>query len=423
MSVEERTRVMQLDRAALGELQLARLRSLLGDLLPHNAFYAAKLGDTPPPLAAMADLARLPLTTKDELIAASPGDDLAGNLTWPVERYVRFHRTSGTHGRPLVVLDTAEDWRWWVDVWQWVLDAAAVTPADRVLMAFSFGPFIGFWSAFEAVAARGAMVIPSGGLSTLARCELIRTARATVIFSTPSYMLHLAEVATEQGLDPASLGLRQIIVAGEPGGSVPAVRERIEGLFQARLLDHAGATEVGPWGYSDGQRRGLLVNEHDFLVEFRSHATGQPAGEGELAEMIVTGLGRVGCPVIRYRTGDLVRPRWEHDDPCRFVLLDGGVLGRADDMLVVRGVNIFPSSLDQILREFPEVAEYRITASRAGHLDQLAIEVEDRAGRPERIAQQLELRLGLKIAVRCVPPGSLPRTEGKGKRFVDQRKG
>jgi phenylacetate-CoA ligase len=236
-------------------------------------------------------------------------------------------------------------------------------------------------------------------------------------------MLHLAEVAAEQRIDPASLGLRQIIVAGEPGGSVPAVRERIEGLFQARLLDHAGATEVGPWGYSDRGRRGLLVNEHDFLVEFHSHATGAPAGEGELSEMIVTGLGRAGCPVIRYRTGDLVRPRWNHDDPCRFVLLDGGVLGRADDMLVIRGVNVFPSSLDQILRGFPEVAEYRITASRAGQLDQIAVEVEDRADHPDRIARELELRLGLRVAVRSVPPGSLPRTEGKGKRFVDRRNG
>jgi phenylacetate-CoA ligase len=255
------------------------------------------------------------------------------------------------------VLDTDADWQWWIDCWQFVLDAAEVGPEDRAVLAFSFGPFIGFWSAHDAAVARGALVIPSGGMNSLARVELLRRTRATLLFCTPSYALRLAEVAHENRIDPASLFVRRIIVAGEPGGSVPALRRRIETLWNARLIDHAGASEVGPWGYGDKEGRGLFILESEFIAEFRSVAAGERAADGELAELVLTSLGRFGSPVIRYRTGDIVRPRWGSTAENRFVLLDGGVLGRADDMLIVRGVNIFPSAVEQILRSFPEVVD------------------------------------------------------------------
>ncbi|MBW3596136.1 MAG: phenylacetate--CoA ligase family protein [Planctomycetes bacterium] len=417
---EERRRAERLAPEELARHQVVRLNHLLDAILPHNKFYAEKLAGVRLPLASPEDVARLPYTFKDELIGEAPFD-YAANLTYPLERYVRFHRTSGTRGRPLAVLDTAADWGWWMDVWQYVLDAAELGPEDRAAMLFSFGPFIGFWSANDALLARGCMTIPCGGLSTLARLELLRTSRATVVFCTPSYALHAAEVAAENQIEVASLEVRRIVVAGEPGGSIPAVRSRIEAAWNAKVIDHSGATEVGPWGYADAENRGLRVIESHFLAEFLSLETGRPAAEGELAELVLTTLGREGAPVIRYRTGDLVRPVWSAPGENRFVLLEGGVLGRADDMMIIRGVNVFPSSIEQILRSFPEIVEYRMTAHKAGAMDALTVEIEDRLERPERVAKEMQVRLGLKVAVRSVPSGSLPRFEGKGKRFVDRR--
>lgn len=419
---DERCRFRQLEPAALERHQLERLNRLFDTILPANRFYAEKLSRVKRPLTCLDDLSDVPYTFKEELIYSSHSASFAQNLTYPADNYVRYHQTSGTRGRPLVVLDTQEDWQWWIDCWQYVLDAAQIEASDRVLAAFSFGPFIGFWSAYEAAAARGCLMIPGGGMNTPGRLELIRSARATAVFCTPSYALHMAEVAAKHQVDVASLPVRVIVVAGEPGGSVPAFRRRIEEAWDARVIDHSGATEIGPWGYADPKQRGLHVIESEFVAEFLSVETGGAAGEGQLAELVITGLGRTGSPVIRYRTGDLVRPHWQHDSECNFVLLDGGILGRSDDMMIIRGVNIFPTAVEQILRSFPEVIEYRMTAHREGAMDQLSVEIEDRLNQPQRVADELRLRLGLKISVESLPIGSLPRFEGKGKRFIDKRK-
>jgi phenylacetate-CoA ligase len=233
--------------------------------------------------------------------------------------------------------------------------------------------------------------------------------------------MHMADVATENQIDPTTMDVRRIVVAGEPGGSVPNTRRRIEDAWNAEVIDHSGASEVGAWGYADRERQGLHVNEAEFIAEFLSIETGKPAGEGEIAELVLTTLGRVGSPVIRYRTGDLVRPSWNHESQNRFVLLEGGVLGRADDMMIIRGVNVFPSSIEQILRGFPEIIEYRITVFRKGPMDQLSIEIEDRLNDPDRVAKEVQLKLGLRVDVATVEIGSLPRFEAKGKRFVDRR--
>ncbi|PQO47883.1 phenylacetate--CoA ligase family protein [Blastopirellula marina] len=406
----------------LAGFQLSRLNQLLSEILPQNAFYAEKLSGVKPPLESLEELAKLPFTFKDELIGSHESGDLATNRTYDLDRYVRFHRTSGTRGRPMVVLDTTEDWKWWIDAWQYVLDAAEIDSEDRCFFAFSFGPFVGFWSAFDASTARGCLAIPSGGLSTVGRLELIQHNQATAVFCTPTYALHMAEVAQQHHIHLEELGVRKLILAGEPGGSIPEIRTRIESAWNAKVIDHSGATEVGPWGFSDEDRTGVYVNEAYFLPEFISLDTGTAAGEGELSELIITTLGRNGSPVIRYRTGDLVRPSWNNASPCNFVLLEGGVLGRTDDMLIIRGVNVFPTSIEQILRGFPEVVEYRLTAVKRGEMDAISVEVEDRKQEPERIAAELQLRLGLKVDVRLVKPGTLPRFEGKGRRFVDARK-
>ncbi|MFI4876479.1 MAG: phenylacetate--CoA ligase family protein, partial [Blastopirellula sp. JB062] len=196
-----------------------------------------------------------------------------------------------------------------------------------------------------------------------------------------------------------------------------------EAAWNAKVIDHAGASEIGPWGFSDDKQRGVYVNEAFFLAEFISVESGKPAGELELSELVITTLGRCGAPVIRYRTGDLVRPSWNHNGPCNFVLLEGGVIGRADDMLIIRGVNVFPTSIEQILRGFPEIVEFRMTAFKQGQMDQFSVEIEDRLHQPERVAKELQIRLGLRIEVTSVEIGTLPRFEGKGRRFVDQRHG
>jgi phenylacetate-CoA ligase len=439
-SYDQRRQIEALDRAMLERLQLEKLNRLLAELRATNAFYQPKLAGCPLALDSLEQLSELPFTTKDELQPPAGEENLAANHTYPVERYVRFHQTSGTRGRPLAVLDTAQDWDWWIECWQYVLDAAQITSSDRALLAFSFGPFVGFWSAFDALIARGTLVIPGGGLGSLARIELIERTQATALFCTPTYALRLAQVGAENQIQLNQLPVEKIIVAGEPGGSVPAIRERIETAWDARVIDHSGATEVGPWGFADAAGRGLYVNEAEFIPEFISLETGQPAKEGELSHLVLTTLGRPGAPVLRFRTGDLVRPIWSHADSLplppgegrgegrgpthelhSFVLLEGGVLGRADDMLIIRGVNVFPSAVEQILHSFPEVVEYRITARKRGEMDELVVEVEDRLMQPERVAEELRLRLGLKIEVRCVSAMSLPRFEGKGQRFVDER--
>ena len=414
-------------REQLDALKLERLRGLVREILPHNRFYAAKLSRVPAELPSLAALEDWPFTFKEELVGAAAATGGPGNLTWPSDRYVRFHQTSGTHGRPLPVFDTADDWAWWMACWQSILDRGGVRSGDRVLVASSFGPYVGFWSCFDAVLTRQAMAIPTGGMTSLARLELARALGATVLVATPSYSLHLAEVASEHKLGLEHLRIRLVIVAGEPGGSVPAVRARIGEAWGAEVLDHAGATEVGPWGVGDLAGRGLDVIEPWFHPEFLSVETGRAAGPGELSELVLTTLGRAGAPVIRYRTGDLVRPRWPTAEEiaaggCPWVRLEGGVVGRADDMLVVRGVNIFPGAIDDIVRGFPEVVEYRLTVSTRESLDVLHLEIEDRLSEPGRVARELQLRLGLRVEVAAVPGGSLPRFEGKARRIIDRRR-
>jgi phenylacetate-CoA ligase len=344
-------------------------------------------------------------------------------LTFDRDRYCRFHRTSGTTGRPLAVLDTFDDWQWWMEGWQYVLDAAGVKESDCVLMAFSFGPFVGFWSAFDASVERGCLVMPTGAMSTDARLDLIQSSDATVVFCTPSYALHMAQLASTKGIDLSKTKVRKLIVAGEPGGSVPGTRTLIERRWGARVVDHAGATEVGPWGFADSEGTGLFINETLFYPEFleveSDRLLTQEQASGNVCQLVLTTLGRFGCPVIRYVTGDLVKPVWTKSSP--FVFLDGGVIGRSDDMMIIRGVNVYPGSIEQIVRGFPEVDEFQMIAWRDGQMDQLRVTVEDQLNQPARIAAEIQLRLGLRVDVEVAESGSLPRFEMKGKRFIDQR--
>ena len=411
-----------MDRAQLREHQRIRFNRLIKAILPGNAHYAAKFADHTVNLDSLDDLAQLPFTTKADLVAADADNS---NRTFPSSKYVRFHRTSGTSGRPLAILDTADDWAAWIESWQYVLDSAKITTEDIAVMAFSFGPFIGFWSANDAIAHRGAMVVPAGGMSTRARLDLIADCHATVVCSTPTYALRMAEVAKENNIQLTDSDVSRIVVAGEPGGSIPAIRKRIESAWGAEVIDHSGATEVGPWGYTNAARTGLHVIESDFIAEFIDPDSLQsidPASKPEKpCELVLTSLARTGMPAIRYRTGDLVIPRFEESGN-NFVLLDGGVLGRADNMVIVRGVNVFPSSIEAILRDCDDVGEFQITAKKNGEMDELQVSIEDMSGeRCKEIDELFQSRLGLRVAINSVEQGSLPRFEAKSKRFVDKR--
>ena len=417
-------------REELERIQLARLRELLGAVRPSNAFYETKLGpagidDSVASLDAFR--ANCPFTTKPELAADHQANPPYGsNLTYPVERYTRSHQTSGTSGAPLRWLDTPESWQWMIDNWCDIFRAAGVSAADRIFFAFSFGPFIGFWLAFEAGEALGALNIPGGGLSSAARLQAIFTHDTNVLCCTPTYALRLAEGAKEENIELANSPVRTIVVAGEPGGSIPATRKRLEEAWPgATVFDHHGMTEVGPVTYQCPAQAGVLhVLEEAYLPEIIDPETTKPVTAGGTGELVLTTLGRHGSPLIRYRTGDLVTPAVK--SPCRCgshdLALQGGILGRADDMIVVRGVNVYPSAVEEILRSAGGVAEYRVHISRNDALVEMSVEVEPNNGDDNslatRLAKVFQETLALRVPVNIVEPGALPRFELKARRWI-----
>jgi phenylacetate-CoA ligase len=401
--------------------QLERLNALLTAVLPRNRFYARALGDISLPLDWDA-FASLPLHDKHDLVADQERHPPLGTIaTYPPEEYATFHQTSGTRGSPLTVLDTAASWNWWSECWQYVYAGAGVTPRDRLFFAFSFGPFIGFWSAYAGAHRLGALTIPAGGADTRLRLKMIQSTRPTVLLSTVTYALRLADVAAEEGISLRDAGIRVTIHAGEAGASVPSIRSRIETAFGARCYDHAGATEVGAYGYSCQAQQGLHVNEAEFIAEIVDPKTLRPVKTGERGELILTNLGRPGWPAIRYRTGDLVEAG---DRGCAcgrtFLTLPGGVLGRIDELMIVRGVNVYPSAIEAVVREFP-VAEFRIVRSVRHSMEAVDVEVEAREEIRQPLADALRLRLGVRIDVSIVPEQSLPRFELKARRIDDRR--
>jgi phenylacetate-CoA ligase len=373
--------------------------------------------------------ARFPLTTKAELVADQAAHPPFGtNLTFPPQRYTRSHQTSGTGGVPLRWLDTPESWSWMVGSWQTILRAAGVTERDHLFFAFSFGPFIGFWLAYEAAIQSGCRVLPGGGMTSIARLRSILDQGATVLCCTPTYALHLAEVAAEQHIDLSTSSVRLLIVAGEPGGSLPATRTRLTSAWpRARVFDHHGMTETGPVTFECPVRPGVLHPlETAYIAEIIDPATGQAVHAGDTGELVLTTLGRTGSPLLRYRTGDLVRAGSDAVCDCgrSDLALDGGILGRTDDMVVVRGVNVYPSALDEVVRAQEGVVEYQVRVDHQATLTELSVEVEaqptvaDPNDLAERLQAGFQTAFNLRVPVRVVAAGSLPRFEMKAKRWL-----
>ena len=388
------------------------MRAILAD---RNRFYADRLKQA-------VRFQDIPFTTKQQLVEDQANHPPFGtNLTFPVENYTRIHQTSGTAGRPILWLDTPESWDWWLRCWVEVFKGAGVRRGDRVYVAFSFGPFIGFWTAFEAAQRMGLMSISGGGQSTEQRLQSILHREATVLVCTPTYALRLADAAREQGIDMSRSAIRTTIHAGEPGASITETRKRIQESFGARTFDHVGMTEMGAYGFECEEQSGLHINEDEFIAEMIDPATQAEVDDGQKGELVLTNLGRVGMPLIRYRTGDLgVISR----EPCpcgrRGARLVGGVLGRADDMITIRGINVFPSAVENIVRRHPEIVEFAIEVYRHREMHELRLKVEV-AGAPDgvidRLAQAFSNDLRIRASIEHVADGSLPRFELKSRRL------
>jgi phenylacetate-CoA ligase len=406
-----------LDRKELESLQRAKLRRLLEEILPRNPFYQNKLAR----LSVDSQLCDLPFTTRDELQRDQAAHPPYGtNLSYPLSRYSRLHQTSGSTGQTLRILDRVEDWAWWKYCWGIIFRAAGVGPDDRLAFPFSFGPFVGFWAAFEGASALGNLCLAAGGMSTKARLQYFMENAVTVLCCTPTYALRMVEVAEQEGLNIASGAVRALIVAGEPGGNIPSIRNKIETAWGARVFDHAGMTEIGPHSFECAESPGSLhVLETEFISEVIDPLTLAPATEGQNGELVLTNLGRWGSPLLRYRTGDLVKLAHGKCVCGRsFVRLEGGLLGRIDDMVTIRGNNVFPSAIESIVREFPSIAEYRIRVRQNGILAEMEIEIEtETPALEQQLAQIIRDRLHFRPLVLRVPPGSLPRFEMKARRW------
>lgn len=414
-----------IDRVRLRSNQWRKLRALVMHLGTSEGFYSTRFraaGVRFTSLNRIEDfLANISPTTKDEILADRLAHPPFGtNLTKPLKHYTRFCATSGTStGQPMAWIDTPESWEAMLVCWRRVYEAASLVKGrDRILFAFSFGPFLGFWTAFEA-AAKDYLVIPAGGLSSQARLEAMARYGVNVLCCTPTYALRLGEMLGDKsGIERMSLRIKKIIVAGETGGSIPEVRGRIEKLWDAEVFDHHGMTEIGPVSHEiPGQPGNLCIMEDAYLAEVVNPETLAEVAEGECGELLLTTLDRTACPLLRYRTGDWVRKRLIDGRLC----LEGGMLGRVDEMAVIRGVNVYPSAIEGIVHEFPELGEFMIEQRKVDGMDEieLLIEMDGNIAKSllKRVENKLRDTLHLRIPVKVVDPGTLPKGEFKSKRW------
>ena len=429
-----------LPRAAISQYQLEQLRALLRAIAPSNRFYTRKLAEAQvlSDIGSLAEFsARFPFTTKQEIMEDQRTiPPFGSNLTFPLENYTRYHQTSGTSGVPIRWLDNPQSWEWMVGNWGQIFDAAGVVRSDRIFFAFSFGPFIGFWSAHDALAQRGAMVIPAGGMSTESRLELARTCGATVVLCTPTYALHLAQVAADEGLDPRDFKLKIMFFSGEPGASIPGVRDKIEALYGAKVIDCGSMAEMSPWMNVAGsaQTSGLLCWQDVVYTEICDPKTMLRVPYGKRGTPVYTHLERNSQPMIRLVSGDL--SLWTNEpNPCgrTYPRLPQGIFGRIDDMFTIRGENVYPSEIDAALNELPHYGgEHRIVISREAAMDELLLQVEADAATFAKggdavarfrgdVEHKVQKVLGLRTLVEIAEPNSIPRTDFKARRVIDDR--
>jgi phenylacetate-CoA ligase len=422
-------------RADMRRLQTRRLREQVTHAARRSPFYRRALRAArvdPATVRTLDDLRRLPFTTKDELkqnqLDHPPWGDV---LAVPLADVVRVHLTSATTGRPLAFLDTAEDWHGFYHSYARSLHAFGVRRTDMVMAAFSYGPWIGYWSGFYAAQDLGSLVYPVGGLSTEQRLDALLTYPITVLGCTPSYALFLAEAAARKGVDLAKdTKLRITWHTGEPGASIPATRARIESAFGVRAYDLPGLTEIAAWGFECEARSGLTHVHEDYVYPEVLDEQGEPVKPGERGELVFTSLYRKAMPLLRYRTRDVVQLA-DRRCPCgrTLVAFEGGVLARLDDMKKVRGIIVYPRRIEELVRPHRDVDEFQIVFRRLDGLDDILIRLDpapslagdERARMREALARDLQLGLGIRVSVEVGEPGCLPRWDHKARRVKDER--
>lgn len=398
--------------------------------VPHYRKCFDSLGLKPEDIKSLKDVQLLPFTTKNELRENYP----FGFFAVPLERVVRIHASSGTTGKPTVVGYTKKDLRTWAELIARIVTMAGVRRGDVAQICFSYGLFTGGFGLHYGLERAGVTIVPAAAGNTERHVQLMKDFGSTVIVGTPSYALYIAEVAQKMGVDPRSLKLRIGLFGAEPWGE--GMRAEIEKVWGIQAYDNYGLSEViGPGIAGECQAKtGLHISEDHFLVEVIDPETGTPLAPGEKGEIVFTSLTKEAFPVIRYRTRDLTRLIPEPCSCGRTTVRMEKVTGRTDDLLIIRGVNIFPSQIEEVVTGIPELApHYRIIVDRKGYLDEIEVEVElsseaftgrfeDLTALEEHIRNQLQAVLTLTPKVKLLEFGSLERTSGKSRRVIDRRK-
>jgi phenylacetate-CoA ligase len=411
----------------LRALQLQRLQWSVQHAYENVAHYRESFrvaGAHPHDLRSLDDLAKFPFTVKDDLRANYP----FGMFAVPREKVVRVHASSGTTGKPTVVGYTAEDIDTWALLMARSIRAAGGRPGDIVHVAYGYGLFTGGLGAHYGAERMGCTVIPMSGGQTPKQVQLICDFKPDIIMVTPSYLLAIAEEFTRQGLDPAQCSLRAGILGAEPW--TEAMRTQIEATMGLDAIEIYGLSEViGPGVANEciETKDGPVLWEDHFYPEIVDPQTGAVLPDGESGELVLTSLTKQALPVIRYRTRDLTRLLPPTARPMRRI---EKILGRCDDMLIVRGVNVFPTQIEELILRTPSLApHYVLELTREGPLDALAVHVEAAdaaafaaaARAAEALVHQVKSMIGISVRVEVREPGSIERSIGKAKRVIDKR--
>ncbi len=421
-----------LPRERLREIELKRFREVLRWAKATSPFYKKKLqGIEPEDIRTFEDVAKVPITEKEELREAQEGKEpfpYGDLLSVSPEKLSVFHQTSGTTGKPVYFPDTYESWQWVVEVWCYILYAAGFRPHDRVFLPFGYNVYIAFWQGHYAAEKLGCEVVPGGALDTKGRILKIKELKATALMNTPTYGLHMVEVAKEMGIDPKrDLTVKKIICAGEP--MPEPTRRRLEEEWGADVYDHIGGTEPGGWGGMCSEKKGIHVIEPHFLFEMVDLETmSKPIPPGEKGVAVITPLCRRCIPLIRFNLKDIMTVI---DEPCpcgRTSIRVNQISGRIDDLRKIRGVFFTPNMVEEVIRgQFPEVSEYEILLTKEEALPVLTLRVEFDPSISEskyqeiraRIRERLKTRTNLTFEIESLKPGSLPRYTLKSARFKD----
>lgn len=421
-----------MDRGELEALQLKRMKELLLKVYENVDTYKKKFDDigfNPSDFNDLSQMSELPFTVKDDLRAAYPYKMFAA----PRKDIVRVHSSSGTTGQISVVGYTKNDLDMWSDCIARALSAAGLTDEDIVQVSYGYGLFTGGLGAHDGVQKLGATVIPASGGNTNRQVQLLRDFDVNALACTPSYALYVGETAREQGVDLHELPVRVGIFGAEPW--TEAMRDQLEDLFGIKAFDIYGLSEVmGPGvGYECSCQNGLHINEDNFLIEIIDSDTLQPVADGEYGEVVFTTLAKEGIPLIRYRTRDVSRIIPETCECGRTFKRLERITGRSDDMLIIRGVNVYPSQIESILLKMNKVApHYQIILDKKGSMDTVEVRVElepgvafDEIREIQAITRSLRSAitsaLAISIDVKVVQPKSLKRSEGKIQRVIDMR--